>query len=217
MSDLVLNGKPFKGIKNLIFDLGGVIIGIDYFSTINKFKELGIENFDSLYGQFKQTNLFDLYEKGLIAPAQFRESIQQIGGIQIENDLFDNAWNAMILEMPSKNPQLLQNLKLHFNTYLLSNTNEIHLEHFFKYVDNEHDIKDFDQFFHKTYYSCRMSMRKPDVEIFQKIIDENHLIPEETLFIDDTFINLEGALQTNIQAYHLQAGEQICDLFSEYI
>lgn len=216
MGGQIFKEKYLIGIKNIIFDLGGVIIGIDYHSTINRFKEIGVSNFDKMFGQFKQTELFDLYEKGLISPENFRESIKNISGISIQNDLFDNAWNAMILELPLRNIQLLRNLKKHYNTFLFSNTNEIHLDYFFNYVEQKLEVRDFESLFNKAYYSCRMNKRKPDIDSFQVILDENGLHASETLFIDDTIINIEGALKAGIKTYHLQKGEEICELFSEF-
>lgn len=213
---MLLNGKEFKNIKNIIFDLGGVIIDVDYHITINSFKKLGFQNFDEIYGQFKQSILFDQYEKGLIDSNAFRNKVLELGKINLSVAEFDAAWNSMILEMPSNNLLLLKELKKHFNTYLYSNTNEIHLEYFFNYLEKNFEVHQFDEYFHKTYMSCRINMRKPDTNGFQLILDENNLNPEETLFIDDTHINVDGAIKTGIQGYYLNRGEQITEIFSQF-
>ncbi len=216
MTDLFLGEKKFTGIQNIIFDLGGVIINIDYQCTIATFRQIGLDNFDKIYSQLHQTSLFDKYDKGLIAPNEFRKGLLQAAHIEIGDDVFDNAWNAMLLNLPEENIVLLKNLKSHFNTILLSNTNEIHLRYFFGYLYENHGIPDFSSLFHKTYYSCRIQMRKPDEEIYIKVLNENGFKASQTLFIDDTLININEAEKLGIQCYFMQKEDSLTSLFAEF-
>lgn len=210
------NPNILSGIKNVIFDLGGVILNIDYQRTIERFKKLGINDFDKIYSQFKQTDLFDKYDKGLVQPKEFRERLTQFASQEIDDADFDNAWNAMLLDIPEERIEVLKKIRKHFNTYLLSNTNEIHLEFFFNYIKQAHGINNFEELFNKVYYSCRIEMRKPDLEIYQKVLNDNKLNPEETLFIDDTKLNTDAAISIGIRGCYLNNGIGILDIFSDY-
>ena len=109
--------------KAVIFDLGGVIINLDYNKTANAFKNLGIKNFDDVYSKQKQERLFDDFEKGIVSPAGFREVIRKHIPHSVTDDQIDNAWNAMLLDIPSHRIQWLQQLKKRYRIFLLSNTN----------------------------------------------------------------------------------------------
>jgi len=217
MTDLILGGKEYTGIQNLIFDLGGVIIKINYQLTIEAFKQVGLTDFDSIYSQLHQSDLFDKYDKGLVSPEEFRQGLLQRANIKFSNDVFDKAWNAMLVSLPKENIDLLENLKKHFKTYLLSNTNEIHLKYFFGYLNRTYKIKDFSSLFHKAYYSCRVQMRKPDLEIYQKVLNDNGLIASQTLFIDDTSINFTEAEKLGIQCYLMKKEDSLISLFSQFV
>jgi putative hydrolase of the HAD superfamily len=217
MGDLFLGGKKFTDIQNIIFDLGGVIINIDYQNTIAAFKQVGLANFDSIYGQLHQTSLFDKYDKGLVSPDEFRQGLLLAANVRLSDDAFDNAWNAMLLDLPKENIELLRNLKSHFNTFLLSNTNEIHLEYFFGYLNETFEIKNFSTLFHNAYYSCRVQMRKPDKEIYLKVLHENGLNASQTLFIDDTITNFIEAEKLGIQCYQMKKDDSLISLFPDFM
>ncbi len=202
-------------IKNIIFDLGGVILNIDYHLTINAFKELGIKNFASLFTQAQQIGVFDSMDKGLITPQEFRNAIRDISGMPLTHGQIDGAWNAMLLDFPVSRLELLGRVKNHYRTFLLSNTNAIHIEDYNKILFNTFGVQNLSVFFEREYYSHLIHMRKPDAEVFELILNENKLKPEETLFIDDSIQHVEGAKQLGIKAYHLDipAGESIDSLF----
>ncbi|HOT15996.1 MAG TPA: HAD family phosphatase, partial [Bacteroidales bacterium] len=189
-----------------IFDLGGVIVEIDYQITIGMFKKLGISDFDSLYGQYKQAHLFDGFDKGHVSPEQFREGLSQFLHKSIDKSDFDAAWNSMIKQLPAQNIVLLDILKNKYNTFLLSNTNEIHLEYFFRMIYDVHKVNQFESLFNKAYYSCRIGMRKPDREIYEFVLKDSGLKAEESLFIDDTSINLIPAEEVGIKTFLMPKG-----------
>lgn len=202
-------------IKNIIFDLGGVILNIDYHLTINAFKDLGVKNFDSLFTQAQQVGVFDRMDKGLITPQEFRDEIRHIAGTPLTDWQIDGAWNAMLLDFPLSRLELLGRVKNHYKTFLLSNTNAIHIEDYNKILFNTFGVQNLSVFFDREYYSHLIHMRKPDADVFELILKENNLKPEETLFIDDSIQHVEGAKKLGIQAYHLDipAGESIDKLF----
>jgi len=199
--------------KNIIFDLGGVILNIDYNLTAKAFKKLGIENYNELYTQFNQISLFDDLEIGKITPNIFRTKIKELCKINISDTKIDNAWNAMLLDFPKERLDLLNKLKNKYRLFLLSNTNEIHLIDYQKQLQDKFNINNLGEFFEKEYYSHVVGLRKPNREIFEMVLNENNLIASETLFIDDSIQHIEGAKLVGINAYHLTNGESITDLF----
>lgn len=209
--------KPCRhlNIKNIIFDLGGVIINIDYHLTIDAFKKIGFDDFDSVFSQAQQLGVFDLLDKGLVSHEDFRSYIRNISGKPLTNNQIDGAWNAMLLDFPIKRLKLLESIKQQYRTFLLSNTNQIHCDVYTKDLQNTYGVKDLSHFFEKVYLSHEIHMRKPDSEAFMLILNENNLKPEETLFIDDTEQHIEGAKKVGIITHYLRLkdGEAIENLF----
>jgi putative hydrolase of the HAD superfamily len=201
-------------IENIIFDLGGVILNIDYQLTENAFKSLGLNDFDLMYTQASQSGLFDNYEKGDCSTPYFINALLDFLPPNTSANKVVAAWNAMILDFPVQNLDLLKKLKNKYRIFLLSNTNDIHLQavnRALKLVSHE---KNLDPFFEKTYYSFEMGMRKPDAEIFNKVCLENNLELSKTLFIDDTERHILGAKEIGLKTHLLSAGTTIHQLFS---
>ena len=198
-----------KGIRHIIFDLGGVLINIDYMLTERAFQSAGIGNFHEIYSQLSQTNLFDDLETGKIGAAEFVKALQQKSQNTISESQVLDAWNSMLLDFPLRRLQILQQLRLHYDLFLLSNTNEIHEAAFNKILMNQNGIPNIGVFFDRVYFSHRLGLRKPMKEIFQLVLDENSLKAEHTLFIDDSPQHIEGAKAVGIQTIHLQKGMTI--------
>lgn len=195
-----------EGIRNIIFDLGGVILNIDYQRPIQAFEKLGIRDASKIYSQAEQTALFDALETGKIREAEFIQSLKELSGITVSEIQLIEAWNSILLDFPLRRLQILQQLQLHFNTFLCSNTNEIHEKAFSQILQQTCGYPSLAVFFDKVYLSHRVGLRKPDPSIFQKILDENQLKPEETLFIDDSFQHIQSAEKLGIRTIHLTAG-----------
>jgi putative hydrolase of the HAD superfamily len=205
-----LKNKHFDAI---IFDFGAVIIDIDYHKTRDAFEKQGIKNFDELFSKAKQNNLFDNLEKGLISETKFRDELRAISGINLNDNTIDACWNSMLLQMPSNRVEMLKKLQLHKPLYLLSNTNSIHEKAFSAAIEGEYGWNSFKSIFQKVYLSHEINLRKPDLEIFEKVLSENNLNPSTTLFIDDSPQHIKGARKAGIYAFHLQDGMEVCDLF----
>ena len=188
-----------KGIKNIIFDLGGVILNIDYNRTSQAFKELGCENFDELYSQQKQSGLFDEFETGKLSPQAFINELLRLLPKGISPKQAIDAWNAMLLDLPQKRLEKLAENQQNYRTFLLSNTNAIHEEAFTRFIQRENKITSFEPYFEQVYYSHRIGMRKPHPEVFTFVLEQNSLLPEETLFIDDSPQHLVGAERVGIR------------------
>lgn len=202
-----------KGIKHIIFDLGGVILNINYQLTYTAFGELGVKDFTSLYNQFKGSALFDDLETGKVGRADFLGEMKKHMPEGVTDEQIIAAWNAMLLDFPLRRLQILQQLRQHYGLYLLSNTNEIHLEAFNKILQESRGIPSLAAFFDKAYYSHLIGLRKPEKEAYQFVLDENGLDPKETLFIDDTLPNIEGAKLVGLETIHLLPPKTMAEIF----
>ena len=196
-------------IKNIIFDLGGVILNIDYHLTSKAFQALGIANFDEIYSQAQQSDLFDLLETGKITPTNFRSQIRKITGLQLSDEQIDSAWNAMLLDLPKERIDILQAAKQQYRTFLLSNTNAIHLEAYTEELQRVHKISGLEELFEKEYFSHTLGMRKPHPETFAEVLKLQGLKAEETVFIDDSYQHLEGAKKAGINTLFMDRSKDM--------
>jgi HAD superfamily hydrolase (TIGR01509 family) len=197
-----------QAIRNIIFDLGGVILNIDFKKTEAAFKLLGWDSFSDYISQFHISDLFENYETGKIDDLQFVEGISALMGKAANNEHIIEAWNALLLDFPTERIALLKELKTKYRTFLLSNTNAIHLNAFQEKLYQKEGVY-LEDLFEKAYYSHVVKLRKPSTEIFELVLNENNLNPAETLFIDDTASNFEGAQKLGIQVFHLEPGNDI--------
>ena len=204
-----------KNAKAIIFDLGGVILNIDYKLTIAEFEKLGVKNADSFYSKKVQDPIFDKLEAGAISPKEFLEQLQkECDNASIE--LVENAWNAMLLDLPQSRLNYIKTLKNNYQIFLLSNTNAIHIRAFKNKIGAE-KWKAFSSVFDKMYLSHEIGLRKPNKEAFQIILEENKLKPNEVFFIDDSSQHIEEAKKLGISCHYLLKGEDITTLFPDTI
>ncbi len=201
-----------KNIKNIIFDLGGVILNIDYHLTAQAFKNLGIKDFDSIYSQAQQNNLFNDLETGQISPQDFRTALKEYIPQATDQEI-DHAWNAMLLDLPQERIELLKAIKGNYRIFLLSNTNAIHIKAFTAYVNQQFGTGLFENLFENHYYSSEIGLRKPNANAFQYVLDQNNLKVEETLFIDDSVQHIEGAKSIGLSTIWLNNKQEITSLF----
>jgi putative hydrolase of the HAD superfamily len=205
-------------IRNFIFDYGGVIIDVDYQLTKTAFEKLGVKDFDSHFSQLKQSSLFDLFDKGMIREKEFRNGLREQTGLQLTDEQIDAAWNAMIIGIKEEKLHLLSALYAdNYQCYLLSNTNFIHIKNITKNLLMNHGRFNIDAFFNKVYYSCVVQMRKPEPEIFKKVLDDNDLKPHETLFIDDSPQHIEAAKLLGIQTLLFNPAENLREVLLPYM
>ncbi|WP_449437679.1 HAD family hydrolase [Pedobacter steynii] len=187
-------------IKNIIFDYGNVIFEIDFVRTQNALLQLGIADVQQFFAHKSHNEIFNDFETGSISPAQFRSKIREAANnMDLSDEQIDSAWNSLLVGVPSPAVhETLLKVKEKYRTFLLSNNNEIHYSWIVDYLQREYNVNDNNHLFEKAYYSQQMFLRKPNVEIFEQVIKENNLIPEETLFIDDSPQHLVGAKQAGL-------------------
>jgi glucose-1-phosphatase len=190
-----------KYIKNIIFDLGGVILDLDVSQTLKSFSALAGLEVEKVRSIFVKSKEFEDYEKGMINDSEFRSFVSDVYHLNTTDERIDSCWNAMLRGIPPEKLKLLESLKVNFNVLLLSNTNNIHHTYINTVLmPRVEEGKILEHYFHKSYYSHRMLKRKPELEIYQQVLDENNFLPEHTLFLDDNASNVAGARAVGINA-----------------
>tara|TARA_B110000037_G_scaffold106283_1_gene123454 strand:+ start:267 stop:890 length:624 start_codon:yes stop_codon:yes gene_type:complete len=201
-----------KGIKNIIFDLGEVIVDLDISATEKAFAELLPLNNNSIYSYSTQTRVFDLLETGKISPQEFRNELRKLSSSDMTDEQIDIAWNAMLIEIPKRKIDLVQNLRLSYQTFVLSNTNKIHIDYVNAKLLPPLALLDLSEVFDQVYYSHDIRERKPDDAAFTYVLNKHELNPTETLFIDDKLENIETAQKLGIKTWHLTNREDLYEL-----
>ena len=211
MSLLKINISNFDA---LIFDLGGVVLNLNYDLTISRFKELGGDNFDKLYTQASQDLIFDKYETGEINSDDFVNYLLDFLPDTTSQADVIQAWNAMILDLPKYRVEFLKNVRSVLPIFLFSNTNDLHYKYFNSEIEKSYDQKNLlNGIFDKCYYSHLVGFRKPNAEAFELVLNEQNLEAEKVLFIDDSIQHIEGARGVGIKTHHLVESD-ICEIIT---
>jgi len=200
-----------QGIKNIIFDLGGVIINLDNKLTEDAFVAMGVKNFRDYFGHGFAVSVFKDYEVGKVSDQQFIDEVRKLTGLEATDAEILHAWNALLLDFPPERIQLLNDLRNKYRLFLFSNTNALHLE-YLQGIYTDSFGGSLDDHFEKAYYSHLLGKRKPDKSSYQQILLENGLKGEETLFVDDALVNVEGANAAGLRGYFLKPGMSILDI-----
>jgi len=203
--------KTLENIDAVIFDLGGVILNLDYNLTVIEF-EKHIEGLDRnvFFGKKEQLPFFSSYEIGKISTEDFIKSFNDYYRKNFSYEDFKSYWNAMILDIPQGRIELIRSLKTQGKkVFLLSNINHLHeiaVEQRFMELG---ETTNFLSLFDKGYYSHHIGLRKPTTEIFDYVMKDQNLTPERTVFIDDSVHHVEGARLVGINAVHLSDGQPL--------
>lgn len=200
-------------IKNIIFDLGGVILDIDESMTLNELKKLGVDGLNLLNSnEFKA--LDERFERGIISAQTFRKQAKSLlGRPDMSNPDLDYLWNSMLLDIPRERIQALEEIKKHYRIFLMSNTNEIHYDLYVRDLQLRFGYKQFDDLFNKSFFSFDIHLMKPDPLFFEFVLDNQMMKPNETLFIDDTKANIEVAQELGLHTYLIGREELVRKLF----
>ena len=198
-------------IKNILFDLGGVILDIDVHATLKGFYELGFPSELLQYPNNMTSDLFFRYETGKIGTEEFRNEIRNLTGLDLSDEALDEAWNAMIIRIPVERTQLIEKLMGQYELYMLSNTSPLHVP-VFEQMYLEKAGKPMRDFFKKLYYSFEIGWHKPDNEAWEYVVRDAGIVPEETLFLDDNIHNIKASQELGFQAIHIHERIQLMSL-----
>ncbi len=205
--------KEHTNLKNLIFDLGGVILNLSFQKTFDAFSSLVNIDPNEIAKSYYERPEFNAFEKGELSEAEFRSWLRRLFVTSASDAELDACWNAMLVDIPIERIRLLENLRTRYQLFLLSNTNSIHEKHFNRMVSHCTPHCGLEPLFDKTYYSHQIGMRKPDLEIYGHVLEDNKIQAQETLFLDDNLGNLNAAKQLGINTYHVQKPDLILELF----
>lgn len=204
-------------IRNVIFDFGGVLFEIDYDLPAQAFEQLGFPGFRDLYTQAAQNPIFDLLETGRVSNDEFMAFLHAFVP-SASREQVAHAWNVILLHIMPEEVEVVKRVKdAGFRTFLLSNTNAIHVEAFEQMIAERMDLNAFKAAFEVIYYSNVLGLKKPHPETFLRVCALNNLQPEETLFIDDSIQHVQGALNAGLHGYHLKPGERISQVIHRLI
>ncbi len=206
-----------KGIKNLIFDFGNVLFDIDLPRIDRHLQQLAGEQYAAARAQLVRDRIFDLYETGGISTADFLETVRLAVHPPLQAEQVALAWNSIFIGMPAPRFEMLLRLRQQYKVFLLSNINELHADWIADYMLREHGIADYEaRYFDGVYFSHLIRLRKPDREIYEYVLADAELLPEETVFFDDMPINVEGARQVGIQAIWHEPGSDILERMQSF-
>ena len=201
-----------KNIKNIVFDLGGVLVDLDFKAAINGLQKAGFANVKERLQTLHQGGIFQKFELGEMTADEFRTAIRENSTVELTDEEVDNLWNAMLLEIPREKLELILDLRGKYMVYLLSNTNSIHWDYVCKNAFNYRGFR-VNDYFEETFLSYEMHLAKPDKAIYEKVLQDANLLAEETLFIDDSEANCKAAEEVGIHAHHYHIGDDLSKVF----
>lgn len=201
-----------EGIKNLLFDFGGVIVGIDKNAAVRRFKEIGASNIEEYLNEYRQTGIFLELEEGKLSREEFYERFRALFGKGISDAEIDSGWLAFLTHIPPYKLELLDELRKKYKVYMLSNTNPV--------VASWAHSKDFtpcgrtvDTYFDKCYLSYEIGCAKPDEAIYRHVLEDAGIRAEETLFFDDGQANLDAAEKLGFRTRLVNQDEDLREIF----
>lgn len=201
-----------KGIKNILFDFGGVLINLNQQACLDAFAELGIPEVSQYMSLYGHSGPFGDIECGKINTEEFRAQIRSLFQVNLADEQIDQAWNAFLLDIPLRKMQLVHQLSKKYRVFLISNTNPIHIKR----------LNDFDragyplsECFEKLYLSYEVGVCKPSPELFNHLLKDANIIPGETLLVDDGPANCQAAELLGIHTYQPKPFEDFTGEFHQ--
>jgi len=189
-------------IRNIIFDLGGVLLNINPLLSMSEFIKISGLDQKELTKRLLSENIFKKFETGRLNDTQFRSELCRIMNIKASDSEIDRAWNILLLDFPQPRVELLKLLRKNYRVYLLSNTNSIHFEHYTREFYEKYGISMID-LFERVFVSHEIGIHKPDAGIYTHVLTNAEINASETLLIDDTIINIEAAALQGIKGIHI--------------
>lgn len=203
-----------KGIKNIVFDLGGVIITLDRSQAVSRFIEVGLENAEEVLDPYHQKGIFLELEEGKLSQEEFYEAVRREAGKNISDKDIDYGWMGFLKEVPEYKLKMLEELRKDYNLYLLSNTNPVIMSWALS-PDFSPAGKQLDEYFDKLYLSYQIGYTKPHPEIYKYMLEDSGMIPSETFFIDDSAANVEIGQKLGMKTYLPKNGEDFRHIFNK--
>jgi FMN phosphatase YigB (HAD superfamily) len=190
----------------LLFDFGNVLFDIDIPLAYDRIRALMKKDADPSI--FKAAAM--KYETGKITTDFFINAVLSQCGPRVQALDVIEAWNSMLIGMPEHRLSMLELLRPHYRLYLLSNTNELHIQWVSRYLKQQYGMHDFEErYWDGVYYSHKVHDRKPNLSIFQRIMTDTGMAPTQTLFMDDVQENIDAAIQLGFETHLVQPPDDI--------
>ena len=200
-------------IKNLLFDLGGVIMDIRRLNCVASFERLGMKDADSFLGEYSQKGPFLQLEEGAISEEQFRDAVRQFIDGEVTDEQIDSAFCDFLVGIPKYRLEQLRQLKQQYKIYMLSNTNSIMWRSRIA-EDFRQEGLEREDYFDGIVTSFEAKSIKPDAKIFHTVVEKLGINPEETLFLDDSQKNLDAAAELGFKTLLVTPGSEFFDLLN---
>jgi len=205
-----------KKTEYLVIDLGAVIYDINYQKTIDALSELFNEDLYPFFSKKAQWKNVDLFEEGKISTDEFCTFLKNhFNNTTVNHDAIKNAWNALLIGFREETVAFLEELSKTKPLFLYSNTNAFHYNELSERA-GESFMNRFHACFKTIYLSHTFGYRKPHVNSFLTLLENEGLNPEDGLFIDDTLHHIEGAKKAGLNTYHFQDGDRLEDVLSKH-
>lgn len=203
-----------KKIDVVIFDLGEVLIDLDYPKVIQGFSNAAKKNLHEIRELVVTAPILQEFEVGKLSPMEFRSQINDLLNAHLDADSFDAIWNSMLKSISISRMELVEKVGEHFETYILSNTNAIHEAHFNQMIKEVLGKPSLYDFVDNAFLSHEIGLRKPNLECYEYVIDDIQADPDKVLFLDDRLDNVMGAMATGIKAIQITNSDlQLNEIF----
>jgi glucose-1-phosphatase len=203
-------------IKNIIFDLGGVLLNINPLLSLLELEKISGIRQGELILELASEQIFEKFDTGRLNPVEFRRDLCKILNRNVSDSEIDRIWNKLLLDIPPHRVKLLQELKNNYKVFMLSNTNSIHFEH---YTREFLEIYGFNlvDLFDRVFVSHEIGIHKPDAGIYTFVLEHANLDATETVFFDDSSANIEAAELLGIRGIQITDGRDVTSFFENGI
>ncbi len=209
-------GIQVAQIRNIIFDLGGVLLNINPLLSLLEFANISKTDSEVLKNRLASERVFEKFDTGALSPDGFRAELCRIMAYKASNAEIDAAWNILLLDFPAERVELLKELRNNYRIFLLSNTNIIH---FWKYTGDFYSTYGLPmaELFEKLFLSYEIGIHKPDAGIYTHVLQNAGLKAEECVFIDDSLANVDAARIIGMKGIHIANGRDVTQYFDNGI
>lgn len=206
-------GSKASEIKNIIFDLGGVLLNINPLLSLMELEKISGIGKDVLIVKFVEEKIFEKFDTGSLNPAQFRSKLCQILNRSVSDSEIDRSWNELLLDFPLPRVELLQGLRKNYRVFLLSNTNSIHFDYYTHEFYENYGIR-MEDLFDTLFLSYEIGIHKPDAGIYTHVLRHAGIEASESVFFDDSLVNIEAAALQGITGIHIKDGRDVTTYFT---
>lgn len=203
-------------VKNVIFDLGGVVLHLDRQQAVSRFEAMGIADAGNMLDAYRQNGIFLQVEDGTLDAEAFRSKLSELAGRELSYDTIAHGWLGFIREVPAYKLEYILKLRQRCRVFLLSNTNPF-IMNWARSAAFSPAGRPITDYFDKLYASYEMKMFKPNPDIFDYVLKDSGVNPAETLFLDDGEANVKAAARFGIQVYQPKDGEDWRGVVDTYL